>query len=318
MSSIRENCSGVDRSSPLIEASGRSTALHQEADGNLGDAPGCSNNENNNEHLVSAGNGLSAVGVVGVTENHILEELEDFVDICCESRSNKSLSEADVELIMTYVVSGYGGNSGLCFLLRSLIRTVFDKFTDDDIYENNCKQKKFFLSRLKHVADNSAVELGGYPRLKDTVDMIFCMAVIVVIGEEVGRDLLLKASNVVRNYFVSRLGFGYEELSNILLKNELGLLVCSSGNVNKVSSSVVVSLLRDVSTKCSYFIRSKYCDDVQASRSSLNPWSVAFFLRKVVVLLVLCPESLQPAIVHNKGLSAETFDLLLLHKDVAT
>ncbi|WP_092484035.1 hypothetical protein [Candidatus Ichthyocystis hellenicum] len=303
MSIIWENCSSVDSSDSLVESPGGDGVLYQEVVGNSDDAPGCGNNEKSKERLVSGGNELFVEDAVDGTEALILRDLEDLVDICCDdSRSSKAESEAEHELVVEGVVCHYGSNGDFCSALGDLLGLVLNKFAAYDIREDEYKRKNSFLSIMGGDSANCAKEARAYPSLKETVDNILCVAVTTVIGEDVVGDFLLKASAVVRNYFSSRLGISCEKLSSILLDSELSLLVGSGESANKSSSSPEVNLLKSIADKCCSFDNSWNCGDIK-SRPGLNPWSMALFLRSIIALLVLFPESLQPIIVRRKGLS---------------
>ncbi|WP_092484044.1 hypothetical protein [Candidatus Ichthyocystis hellenicum] len=302
MSGVQESCQHVDDSSSLMDGIVYAGSLHQET-GASDDFPSCSNNESSGQSLVSGCNELSGVaGDVGVAEYPSLKEIEDVFGTCIFNKAMPNPS-FDFDSVMEGVVCRYGSNDEFCSVMKSLIAVLFDKFTSLNVCEDVYKQKNSFSSGLEGI-----IEVDGDSGPKEIVAVITHVAITLVMGIDRGCDFLLESADTVKKYLASRLGLEGKTLTRLLLENEVGFFVCSDESIKKGIISSVVSLLKDVSAKCSYFKDRKYCDNV-ISRSSLDPWNVGIFLRKIIVLLVLFPESLHPAIVHNKILSVETFDV---------
>ncbi|CUT17261.1 MULTISPECIES: hypothetical protein [Candidatus Ichthyocystis] len=301
MSNVQELCHGDDDTS--MEVYDCSEDVFQEEGGGL--LSSRSGNEIDGQILLSCCSELSGVGegAVGITGDSALKENEDLVDICCAGSSNSFVSELELESVMEGVVCSYGRNDEFCSVLKSLIMIVFDNFLCHNVCDCKHKQKKLFLlSRLE-----SDVGIYRNPSLKEISDLVLGVAVAIVMGVEEGWDLLLMSSDGIKRYLLSHLGLDSKSLTCALLESELGFFVYSEESLRKGIVSTVVSLLRDVSVKCCYLRNNRFCDDIRY-RSSLNFWNVGIFLRKVIVLLVLFPESLRPEIIHNKELSEENFD----------
>ncbi|WP_092485952.1 hypothetical protein [Candidatus Ichthyocystis hellenicum] len=259
---------------------------------------------------VASNSGTEGTG--GITEDHSLKELEDIVDVYCKAEGTPSVSKSELEFVMTDVVCSYIGDPKFCSLLKNLIKAVFCRFVSSNMCEDEYKQKDFFLSRLGGAVGSSGVEgasgVEANPSAKEVVEAILRVAVTIVVELDEGCDFLSKASDKVKRYFTLYLGIKDKDLICKLLQKELGILVNyeESDSINKGVMSAVVRLLNHVSSESCCLAYNKYYDDLQA-RASLGPLSVGAFLRRIIVLLILFPEALHPAIVHNKGLSKETF-----------
>ncbi|CUT17262.1 MULTISPECIES: hypothetical protein [Candidatus Ichthyocystis] len=311
MDRVRGSRECVDDDGSLMDALGYTGDLFQEEVGDSDDFISFSSNESDDQSTVFDCNDLFGMErrierATEITGACAQKEKGGLVDICCESRPNKPISEQEQEYVMEGVVCSYGKNDEFCSALKNLIMTVFGKFTDHNICEDKYKQKSLFSSGLESIVDGDEV-----PCLKEIEDIVLRVAVTSIMEADEGRDFLLKASSRVKKYLVSHLGLGGvgfdgKSLTCILLESELGFFVCSEESLKKGIASTAVSLLKDVSAKCRYFRSNRYCYDVQA-RSSLSPWAIGIFLRKIIVLLALFPEALRPVIINNNLLSEENF-----------
>ncbi|WP_092484939.1 hypothetical protein [Candidatus Ichthyocystis hellenicum] len=269
MSRVEESSQYVGASCSLSEECGHTAVLYQEDVGNLDAIPSCSNNG-------SGYNKLPGSGVVVV---------------------NRS------------IFYNYSQDRRLSSELGKLISRVFVDFTSRNVCEDRYKQKDFFLSRLSDAGNyvvEGAVGGEGDPRLEEVADIVLRVAVSVVVGIDEGCDFLLTSSDRVRKYFVACLGsFDIRSAVYRFLGSAVrGFKYIFSDEASKKETpSAVVCLLKDVATGCS-FLSGNYYEDVE-SRASLDPEIVGLFLKSVIVLLILFPEALHPAIVRNEELNEE-------------
>lgn len=216
----------------------------------------------------------------------------------CLSLTDESLPNVDKD---AHGIDSMVDKYGVVSSMEELIKAISIKFTSCDIREHKNRETVFSLPALRGDA-----EINEEPTQQEVVEVILGVASNVVFEVNDDCDFLLKASDLVKKYFVSSLGISSRELTLILLTRELGALVSSEEDIKSMRSHMVISLLRDVAANCFYFRDSRYYDYLP-SRASLDLWCAGLFLRKLTALLVFFPEALHPRFV-SYGFSEHFFD----------
>lgn len=191
--------------------------------------------------------------------------------------------KSNLDEIVGSVVGSCGGNAEFRSALKALIGGVLVRVT-------NC--------------NGGGVDgFGGDHALEELIIIILRVASSIAIGIDEGCDFLLKSSDKLKGYLVSKLGMDAAEVVGVLLNDDVSVdvLGLSGGELKGNAPELVCGLLEKLGCLVESVAAARIvCYDSLGNslfRSCASSGYVADFLRKIISLLVFFPEALHPGVV---------------------